>query len=170
MTSINSLGSLADALKQMQEAFTKTDTDKSGKLSKAEFTAALGDVNTGNGATAASIFAQTDTDGDGQLTQAELTDGAALADKVKEALLMAQELMSGATLMNMIGSKPTTSPAASMFGDDTEKTGSLEAFMGTDDTAASDPYTSMIEQVIAKYKAAETEAAEAAKAPITIQA
>lgn len=175
MTSISGLGNLADALQKLQESFKKADTDKNGTLSEAEFTSGLGEVA---GTDTKTLFKQMDKDGDGQLSTDEMADGAKLADKVHQALLMAQELMSGATLMNMIGGKSsgsTGTDAASFFSDGTSDASGLASLTGTDGTGdaedtSTDAYTTMLEQIVAKYQDAEKEAAAADKTTTTTEA
>lgn len=155
MTSISNLGSLADALKQLQETFKKADTSGNGTLSKTELATALGDTAKGNDIT--TIFKQMDADGSGELTKEELTDGASLADKVREALLTAQEFTSGAAFLQMVGGGTS---APSPFSSGTPAPTSL-----SEDDTATDPYTTMLQQLIAKYEQAEKEAA--AETPTT---
>lgn len=160
-----SASKLSDSLSQLQQLFTKVDKNTDNKLSKTEFaTAAKGiaGLSRGSEAETANIFTQMDTNGDGNLTKTELTSGIDLADKVKEALLMAQELMSGKGLLEMLGNNSTTgnNASSSLFGakkEDSSVPGSMNLADMLDknaDTSSTDPYTSMLQQVIAKYNAA----------------
>ena len=109
MTTISTTG--ASAISQL---FQKADTNQNKSLSLDEFTQlgkgitqdGLGSIaGTGgsrNGPTVADVFKSLDTNGDGQLSAAEFTDGAELADKVKSALLSAQEITSGGTLLQLL--------------------------------------------------------------------
>lgn len=167
---------LADSLASLQQLFTRSDTSKNGSLNKTEFTSALSGIKGTGGATsaeAANLFASMDTNGDGELTKAELADGIKLAEQVQKALLMAQELMSGATLMNMIGNKDTSSnsAAASMFSSGEEDasipgTTNLADILGSEDTetTSTDAYTTQLQQLIAKYNAAATSTVDAKNA------
>jgi hypothetical protein len=173
MTTISGASALADALKLLQAKFTKADADGNGKLSATEFTSTVGNTSA-TGTEAGTLFKQLDTDGDGQLTDKELTDGTTLATKVHDALLKAQELMSGATLMNMLGGKSQSSDSvASLFSDGNTSTDTLSSLFGgtsSDDTSSTDSYTAMLQSLIAKYNdTANVGTDETAATPTTTQ-
>lgn len=156
MSAISNLGS---SLQQLQQLFSRYDTDKNASLSQTEFESAATEISglSGNkGQSAATIFKQLDTDGDGKLNETELKQGADLAAKVQEALLKAQEIMSGGTLLGFIGkSLNDSSQISSIFGGSSENTDTsgLAALLGNtdDDTSSTDAVTALLQQLISKY-------------------
>ena len=170
---------LGNSLTQFQQLFTKSDTNKNGSLNKTEFAAAasgIAGLSGSSDADKANLFARMDLNNDGELSKDELKDGIKLAEQVQKALLMAQELMSGSTLMNMIGGDTTHSDdatnAASMFS--TGKASQSSSVPGSmnladilggqnadSETTSTDPYTSQLQALIAKYNAAATTTVDA---------
>jgi hypothetical protein len=174
-----SAAKLSDSLAQLQQLFAKSDTSKNGTLSKSEFTAAATGIDGLAGASASDLstqFASMDKNGDGELTKTELADGIKLGEQVQKALLMAQELMSGSTLMNMLSGSTASadSSAANMFSSGAEDTTansstSLAAILAgkdaNEDTTSVDAYTAQLQQLIAKYN--ETASASIAEGTTT---
>lgn len=151
---------LADSLSQLQQLFGKSDKNKNASLSQAEFAeaAANSGLSSATGTNVTTLFHQMDTNGNGEISKDELSRGIKLAENVEKALLMAQEMMSGKTLLTMLGNNGKPSDAAtSMFSDASGQSsipGTLnlaDILAGDTDTTSTEPYTAMLQNLIAKY-------------------
>ena len=144
--------SLASMLQDLQQKYKTSDTSGNGTLSQAEFTtAAQGLDETLKTADISSVFKKMDANGDGELTEAELTEGVDLADQVQQALLMAQEIMSGSLLMNMLGgSSGSSTSLSSLLSGSTDDTSGTR--LGYD-------ISNLMEALTATYQATEDAAA-----------
>lgn len=145
--------SVASMLQDLQQKFKTSDTSGNGTLSQTEFTAAAQGLNdTLKTADISTAFKKMDADGNGELTEAELTEGVDLADQVQQALLMAQEIMSGSLLMNMLGgsSSGSSTSLSSLLS------GSTDATSGT---SSGYDISSLMEALTATYQATEDAAA-----------
>lgn len=131
----------------LSQLFTLADADKNKALSATEVADVAENLPNPSGADAAKMLKTMDTNGDGVLSTAEFTEGVQLNERVANALLGAQELANGSTLLAMLGGAGESGGASSssLF---------TSLYGNTSDTSATDSYTAMLEQVLAKYTAA----------------
>jgi hypothetical protein len=134
----------------LSKLFTLTDTDKNSKLSATEMADIEDSLPNPQGADAATMVKNMDQNGDGLLTEDEFTQGVQLNEKVNNALLSAQEIMSGSTLLSMLSGNS-----------DSNSSNSLASLYGNTDTDASTMFASstdsttsaLLQQYIDKYGA-----------------
>lgn len=164
-----SISSLGGSL--LATLFKKADADDSGTLTAQELNSVAADLSatTGKTQTGAQLAQAYDADRDGTVSAQEFEDGATLDANVHAALLKAQEITSGATLIGyMNGNDSESDPLASLFGSGANAgTNPLLAPSSANDSSSDDALTALFEQLMANYADGAQSLAETDEEPTT---
>jgi hypothetical protein len=153
-----SISSLSTSL--IASLFKKADADSSGTLTATELDSVAADLGqaTGKTETGAELLKSYDTDHDGSVSADEFGDGVTLDSNVHTALLKAQEIMSGATLIAYMNGDDSggssNNDLSSMFSsgtDDSSLASLLNGANGSDGSDA-DSLSALFEQLMQNYQ------------------
>lgn len=153
-----SISSLSTSL--IASLFKKADADDSGTLSATELDSVASDISqsTGKKETGAQLLAAYDTDKNGSVSANEFGDGVTLDSNVHTALLKAQEIMSGATLISYMnggdGSSSSGNDLSSMFSSGTDNSSFASLLNGANgsDGSDADSLSALFEQLMQNYQ------------------